>query len=195
MVLQRSDEMPVPALLFVPKKKAGKCAATLYVDGRGKGTDATPGGAIEQLVASGQIVMSIDLRGFGETTDVKQKTSYYTSDFRSGMWSLHIGQTLLGQRVEDTLAALKVLAKHPRVDEKAIDAVGIQRAGPVVLHAAAINAGFAGVTLRDSIRSWVDDVVAGPMQEDVIGYVVPHALKKYDLPDLAKLLGDKLTVE
>ena len=36
---------------------------------------------------------------------------------------------------------------------------------------------------------------ATPLQEDVIGQVVPHALKKYDLPDLEKLLGDKLTVE
>ena len=195
LVLQRAGEMPVPALLFVPRKRAEKYAATLYVDARGKGTDATPGGAIEQLVARGQIVLSIDLRGFGETTDVKQKTSYYTNDFRSGMWSLHIGQTLLGQRVEDVLAALKILAAHPRVDAKAIDVVGIQRAGPVVLHAAALNPGFAGVTLRDSIRSWVDDIVAGPLQEDVIGHVVPHALKKYDLPDLAERLGDKLTVE
>ena len=111
------------------------------------------------------------------------------------MWSLHIGQTLLGQRVEDTLAALKVLSADELVDANAIDVVGIQQAGPVVLHAASISAGFSGVTLRDSIRSWVDDVVAGPLQEDVIGYVVPHALKKYDLPDLEKLLGDKLAVE
>jgi hypothetical protein len=195
LVLQRPGEMPVPALLFVPRQRAEKYAATLYVDARGKGTDASSGGAIEQLVASGQIVLSIDLRGFGETRDVKQKTAYYTSDFRSGMWSLHIGQTLLGQRVEDTLAALKVLAAHPRVDAKAIDVVGIQQAGPVVLHAASLNPGFSAVTLRDSIRSWVDDIVAGPLQTDVIGHVVPHALKKYDLPDLAERLGEKLTVE
>ncbi|MFP6603722.1 MAG: acetylxylan esterase, partial [Pirellulaceae bacterium] len=195
LVLQRPGEIPVPALIFMPKQLKGKHPATLYVDARGKGTDANSGGAIEQLVASGQIVLSIDLRGFGETRDVKQKTAYYTSDFRSGMWSLHIGQTLLGQRVEDTLAALKVLAAHPRVDAKAIDVVGIQQAGPVVLHAASLDPGFSAVTLRDSIRSWVDDIVAGPLQTDVIGQVVPHALKKYDLPDLAERLGEKLTVE
>ena len=195
LVLQRPGEIPIPALRFIPGIGGAKQPATLYVDARGKATDATRGGEIERLVAKGNIVLSIDLRGFGETRDAQRKVAYYTNDFRSGMWSLHIGQTLLGQRVEDTLAALKVLSADERVDPKAIDVVGIQQAGPVVLHAASINAGFAGVTLRDSIRSWVDDVVAGPLQEDVIGYVVPHALKKYDLPDLEKLLGDKLTVE
>jgi len=58
-----------------------------------------------------------------------------------------------------------------------------------------LRGGFASVTLRDSIRSWVEDIVAGPLQEDVIGHVVPHALKKYDLPDLEKILGERLTVE
>jgi alkaline phosphatase D len=195
LVLQRPGEMPVPALLFLPKQLKGKHAATLYVDARGKATDASSGGEIEQLVAEGQIVLSIDVRGFGETKDAKQKVAYYTSDFRSGMWSLHIGQTLLGQRVEDTFAGLRFLTGHEHVDVGAIRLVGIKQAGPVVLHAASLNPGFSAVALRDSIRSWVDDVVAGPLQTDVIGHVVPHALKKYDLPDLAERLGEKLTVE
>jgi cephalosporin-C deacetylase-like acetyl esterase len=182
-------------LLFLPKQLKGKHAATLYVDARGKATDASSGGEIEQLVAEGQIVLSIDVRGFGETKDAKQKVAYYTSDFRSGMWSLHIGQTLLGQRVEDTFAGLRFLTGHEHVEVGAIRLVGIKQAGPVVLHAASLNPGFSAVTLRDSIRSWVDDVVAGPLQTDVIGHVVPHALKKYDLPDLAERLGEKLTVE
>ncbi|MFP6620457.1 MAG: alkaline phosphatase D family protein, partial [Pirellulaceae bacterium] len=195
LVLQRAGEIPVPGLLFIPNEIEGKRPATLYLDARGKATDASPRGAIEQRLAKGEVVLSLDLRGFGETRDVKQKTSYYTSDFRSGMWSLHIGQTLLGQRVEDALAGLQVLADHANVDSQQVHLIGIERAGPVALHAATLQAGFASVTLRDSIRSWVDDVVAGPLQEDVIGHVVPHALKKYDLPDLEKLLGDKLTVE
>ena len=195
LVLQRPGEIPVPGLLFVPHGIKGKRPATLYLDGRGKATDASPRGAIEQRLAKGEVVLSLDLRGFGETRDVKQKTSYYTSDFRSGMWSLHIGQTLLGQRVEDALAGLKMLVGHEHVDGQQVQLVGVERAGPVALHAATLQTGFASVLLRDSIRSWVEDIVAGPLQEDVIGQVVPHALKKYDLPDLEKLLGDKLTVE
>jgi len=102
---------------------------------------------------------------------------------------------LLGQRVEDALAGLKMLTGHEHVDGQQVHLVGVERAGPVALHAASMKTGFASVLLRDAIRSWVEDIVAGPLQEDVIGQVVPHALKKYDLPDLEKLLGDKLTVE
>ena len=120
---------------------------------------------------------------------------YYTREFRAGMWSLHLGQTLLGQRVEDALSGFQVLSNHAHVDARQIHLVGIERAGPVALHAAALQAGVASVSLRDSIRSWVEDVVANPLHKQLIGYVVPHALKKYDLPDLVKILGKKLTIE
>lgn len=60
---------------------------------------------------------------------------------------------------------------------------------------AALGRRFASVTIRDSIRSWVGDVVAKPLQGDPIGNVVPSALLKYDLPDLAALLADRLTIQ
>lgn len=195
LVLQRPDEIPVPGLLFVPSEIEGKHPATLYLDGRGKATDANAGGEIEKRLARGEVVLSLDLRGFGEASDRKRNVVYYTREFRAGMWSLHLGQTLLGQRVEDALSGFQVLSNHAHVDARQIHLVGIERAGPVALHAAALQTGVASVSLRDSIRSWMEDVVANPLHKQLIGYVVPHALKKYDLPDLMKVLGKKLTIE
>ena len=43
------------------------------------------------------------------------------------------------------------------------------------------------MSVRESIRSWVDDVVAKPLTPHLLGHVVPGALKYYDLPDLVKI--------
>jgi hypothetical protein len=64
-----------------------------------------------------------------------------------------------------------------------------------VLHAAALHPGFAAVTLRNTLRSWVDDLVASPLAPDLIGNAVPSILQYYDLPDLAEVVGTRLQYE
>jgi hypothetical protein len=108
---------------------------------------------------------------------------------------MHIGTPLLGQRVEDVLAALQYLTSLPATDDSQIHLVGVGQAGPVALHAAALDSRFASVTLRGSIRSWVDDVVANPTDINAISHVAPSALLKYDLADLATVLGERLKIE
>ena len=64
-----------------------------------------------------------------------------------------------------------------------------------MLHAACLSEQVGRVTLRNSIRSWVEDVVAQPRDMDAISHVIPSALTTYDLPDLAALFGDRLTIQ
>jgi cephalosporin-C deacetylase-like acetyl esterase len=195
LVLRRDDEVPVPALLFRHHRLKANSPAVLYVDGRGKNVDAQPGGAIAKLLSKGSVVLSIDVRGFGETADPSSTIVYAKGDHRTAMWSMHIGRPLLGQRVEDLLTAFEYLRSLPKIDARKIGLVGIGQAGPVALHAAALDSRFASTTLRESIRSWVDDVVAKPQDINTIGHVVPSALLKYDLPNLATVLGAKLKYE
>ena len=179
LLIQREGDVPMPALLLLPGVGQGRRPATLYVDGRGK---RGAGGQIEEPVRQGHIVLSIDVRGWGETAG---------EEYRVGMLALHVGRPLLGQRVEDVLTAMDVLVGRGEVDAGRIDLMGIGAAGPVALHAAALDERFASLTLRDSIRSWVDDVVAHPRKENVIGYMVPSALLKYDLPDLVAAVAPR----
>ena len=190
-VIHRGGEVPVPSLLFVPDRLTGASPAAIYVDGGGKQSDAGPGGTIESIVRDGRIILSIDVRGFGETADSGSSGKYLNGEHRVAVLARHIGRPLLGQRVEDVLAALDVLSAREEVDSSRIDVVGIERGGPVVLHAAALDERIASVTLRDSIASWVDDVVARPLQEDLIGHVVPGALERYDLPDLVSIIAPR----
>jgi len=89
------------------------------------------------------------------------------------------------------LDALDVLAGNSNVQSQRIGLVGIGAAGPVALHAFALDERFASLTLEEGIRSWVDDVVAQPRRENVIGYAVPSALLKYDLADLISAAGTR----
>jgi hypothetical protein len=192
LVIQRTGEPPIAALLFTATQPQAKLPVTIYVDGRGKAADAQPGGAIEAIVAQGRTVLSIDIRGCGETADQGGRAPYSKGDHRTAMWSLHIGRPLLGQRVEDVLTAADALAHRSDVDSERIELVGVAKGGPVALHAAALDSRFSSVTLRLSIRSWIDDVVVKPLESDTIGSTVPESLVSYDLPDLIRALGERV---
>ena len=180
LLIQREGDVPIPALLLMPAGGQGPRPAALYVDSGGK---RRAGEEMEKLVGEGKIVLGIDARGFGETGG---------EEYRVSMLALHIGRPLLGQRVEDVLTVLDVLLDNSEVQAGRIGLVGIGAAGPVALHAFALDERFASLTLQDAIHSWVDDVVAQPLKDSVIGYTVPSALLKYDLPDLVSAAASRL---
>ncbi len=189
LIIQRNAEIVLPALLFLPTGVAQKRHATIYVDGRGKSHDSASGETIEKLVRGGRIVLSVDLRGFGETADRGSNKKFFNVEHRVANLAMHLGQPLLGQRVDDIFTAADVMAA--RDDVVQLDLVGIGRAGPVALHAAALDERFKSVSVRDSIASWSDDVVSKPLDRDLLGHVVPGALLKYDLPDLIKITAPR----
>ena len=189
LVIARKGEVPVPALLFAPTQKKGKLPAVIYVDGRGKARDAAPGGPVEKLAEAGHVVLSIDCRGFGETAPTKPRR-YAGTEYRLTYAAVMLGRCLLGQRVEDVLAALRVVAGRPEVDAARIRVVGIERGGPVVLHAAALDRRIAAVTVERAIDSWMD-VVATPLGKEQLMQIVPLALTRYDLPDLARAIAPR----
>jgi hypothetical protein len=189
LLIERADEVPVPALLFLPEARAGKLPAVLYVSGHGKAADASPGGEIETLVKSGRAVLAIDVRGMGETAAVAPK-AYWSKEYPIAYLALHLARPLLGQRVEDTLAALDVLAARPEIDAGKIEILGVEAAGPIALHAAALDGRLREVTLRRSIESWMD-VVATPLSKNQLQQVVPGALTRYDLPHLVRAIAPR----
>jgi cephalosporin-C deacetylase-like acetyl esterase len=197
--LERAGQPVLPALLCLPKNEATKAERkrplVIYLDSAGKAAGFAPGGEVERQLAQGNVVLAVDLRGYGETADIKQGGRYLNDAFRTAMLAMHVGQPLLGQRVEDLIAAVNFGRQHPLVDSEAIRVVAIGRTGPVALHAAVLDPQIRSLTTRNSIRSWERDVVARPGDSQLLELAVPGALAHYDLPDLAAMLGDRLTVE
>jgi len=96
--------------------------------------------------------------------------------------------------VQAIRSLLHELREAKRIGDE-VELIGIGAAGPAVLHAAYLEDPPVTVRLRDSITSWLEDVAIRPTEANLMGHVVPGALEHYDLPDLARALGDRLVIE
>jgi cephalosporin-C deacetylase-like acetyl esterase len=183
----------VPGLLFTSQADA-PMPLILYVNDQGKSADAAPGGPIEKLVKAGNRVFAVDLRGLGETspgTLNPAKPGYFGVTFNETYLSLHLNRPLLGQKVYDLLAIVEKLTQEPNAKTiSSLELVGIGSAGPVVLHAAALDSRIKKVTVQQSVVSW-SAVVKTPLNYNQLNNVVTGALKTYDLPDLAALIAPR----
>ena len=191
--ITRRNEIDLPGLLFIPSDTSKARPAVIYAHGDGKAVDAQRGGPIESLVNKGRIGLAIDLRGTGETKTTRRYryASYmYTEDYTNPMLSLHLERPILGQRVGEILAALDVLAGHEQADPADISLQAVGAAGPVSLHAAALDSRIASLTITNSLTSWID-LLEAPLASEALAHVVPSALKYYDLPDLVKAIAPR----
>jgi hypothetical protein len=169
----------LPGLTFHPKEP--RAGAYLYLHEAGKLTDAVAIAEIEQLVAEGNVVVTIDLRGQGETADA--------AGSRVSALTELLGKSLLGMHVEDTLAAGHFVAYYQTSEPREVHLIGIGQSGVTALHAAALRPDlFTTVTLRDAPRDWASVVGDPAAAEKRIG-TVRGALALYDLPDLVNLIG------
>ena len=129
------------------------------------------------------MVFSIDLRGFGETSFRGNKQRLMERNYVLYNLSLQLGRPILGQRVDDIILAANLLDQRKDVDS--LHLVGKNEAGSIALHAAALDDRFQSVTLIDSLKTWTKT------EPITLGNVIPDALKKYDLQDLAKRISPR----
>jgi cephalosporin-C deacetylase-like acetyl esterase len=186
----------LPAVAFVPDKPVGD--TVLFVDGAGKNQAAAEGGELDRLAQDGSLVVAVDLRGLGElSVPVPVKPSPIPADSKTWFEGYLVGRSHIGMRAEDVLSAARWLRAYdlPTGKRRAVRVVGVGQAGPAVLHAAALESElFAKVELRQSLSDWsrvVRDRAGCGLQ---LTQLVHGALRVYDLPDLARTLGKKLTI-
>ena len=183
LVLQ-SDTRRLPALTFHPTNP--NQAAYLYLHEEGKTGDSAADGAIERLVNEGYVVVSVDLRGQGETGS--GKPDELLGDWKTYYLAYLLGQPLLGLQVEDALTAGHFVAYYQTSEPRDVHLVGVGNAGVIALHAAALRPDlFTTVTLRDAPGDW-SSLVADPVPQGRLTTTVHGALQLYDLPDLARTL-------
>ena len=141
---------------------------------------------------AGHQVLAVDLRGVGETQHPKGKWGYgplFGHDWEDFYLAYMLGRSYLGMRVEDVLVCARYLVGAS--SDARLDLVGIGEAGPVALHAAALEPDlFASLELRRSLVSW-SNVVKTEVTVNQLVNTVYGALEKYDLPDLLAILPKK----
>jgi dienelactone hydrolase len=172
---------------WAPENANARSPVVLYLHDTDPLPDARPGGPIDQLVKAGNRVVAVNLHGMGPTAPggpTGRRPGYFGTDSKEAFLALHLGRPLLGQRVSDVLDRLGPKATG------GYHLVGVGACGPIALHAAALDARVAGVTLERSVLSW-SNVVRTPMSMNQLTNVVPGALRIYDLPDLAALVAPR----
>ena len=187
LVLHTDSGVLLPALTFHPKSPQDD--AYLYLHDDGKLGDSEAGGAIEKLVDDGYAVVSVDLRGQGETGSGKRDP--LLGDAKTYYLAYLLGKSLTGLHTEDALAAAHFVAYYqkPKSSPRRVHLVGVGQTGIVALHAAALRPELiASITLCNTPRDWAS-TVKSPTPSGLLDGTIHGALKVYDLPDLVHLIG------
>lgn len=188
MTFETEQGMLVPARLFLPGK-VKKQELVVHVNGDGMERESQPGGPFEKTARSGQRLLALDLRGLGETSPAKPAgwASHFGHDWKEAFLGVHLARPLLGQRVRDLLSVLNAL---PKEHTEEVHLVAVGTAGPIALHAAALDGRIKKLTLEKSLISW-NNVVRTPISMNQLTNVVPGVLEHYDLPEMAEAFAPR----
>ena len=180
----------VPALLFVPAAGAARKPAVIFADARGKAAAAPEA---EELAGRGYIVLTPDLRGFGETQPPTDRRDYFVrnfGDYEDSLIALLIGKTMAGMRATDVAAAADLLAARSDVDTSNIAAIGRSGAALPALFATLFDNHIARLALDGMLVSY-EQVIAERLNQGMVEQIVPSALKYFDLPDVMAALAPR----
>jgi hypothetical protein len=185
LTMESETGILLPALIYKPEGN-GPFPAVILANGRGKlaGNDQA-----KKLVAEGKLVLSIDLRGLGETlpstVNFGSDWGRYFGDYESAMTAMLTGKALVIQRAEDLARAVDVLASRGDVDTGRIEIYATEKAAVPALYAAAFDKRVHRTTLEQVLTSY-DAVIRGRIHRQQWENAVVGALRHYDLPDLVR---------
>jgi cephalosporin-C deacetylase-like acetyl esterase len=181
----------IPSLLYVPDAGASKKAAVLMVTGDGKAASASEA---EQFAASGTVVLSIDMRGTGETrvdTDVNSREfDHYFGDFNNTMTALLVGKTMAGMRALDISRGVDVLISRREVDPNQVYGYGKDEGALPLLYTTVLDGRIRRVMLDGMLVSY-ESVVNSRVSRRILEGVAPGMLKYYDLQDLVAAMAPR----
>ncbi|MCH9655428.1 MAG: prolyl oligopeptidase family serine peptidase [Planctomycetes bacterium] len=192
LIIKPAHGVPLPALLFQPKKQSGELV--LYLHGEGKQVDAGEGAAIEQRVKQGDVVLALDIRCIGETERKNNRRVGWAHgllgpNYHEFALAYLLGDSMVKLRAEDILVAARFLSEYQSKDKpQKVELTAIGETAIPALHAAAMEPEqFSQVNLSQMIPSW-GEVVKTPETHNQLINTVHGALKVYDLPNLIKLV-------
>ncbi len=198
-VLTPEDGIVLPGLLYRPAKVSK--GPLLYCHPEGKQasfkTEQGEHSALE-YAKQGHLVFAVDLRGTGET--FPEKAVWYNKRFGPDGKHLAVayllGKNYIGTWAEDVLKSARWLLENESLplDQHKLTIVTGGRIGAAGLHAAAVESQLIDkITLIQSLGA-MELIVSSPLSDDQFVNCIHGALRAYDLPDLARYLGNRIQV-
>ena len=136
-------------------------------------------------------MLAPDLTGTGELGKGSLKGDAYIQNISYNMWftAMLIGRSITGIQAGDIVKLSHVLNKY--FDTEEIYGIAHNELSPSLLHAAAIDQIISRVMLVKPYSSYRSILVNRFYNPLFVHSLVPGALKKYDLPDLAVTLAPR----
>jgi pimeloyl-ACP methyl ester carboxylesterase len=188
--LLRTGQMPVPCLVLTPENVSPTATVVLYLNAAGKENILADEATVGAFMNRGDILVLADLRGFGETADPAEfnDLKYWSKEYRNAMLSLHMGTSVMGQRVLDVFSLVDFMTTTPGLQGHDIKLMANGLYGPAAIHAAYLDSRIKSTEVARSYKSF-EQLVQNPLQNDAYTNVLYGVLKYYDLPDLLTKAG------
>lgn len=208
LMFEHEIDVCLPCTAIWPRFEGGagepmKSPAVVIFDDQGRwtplrrhGWGAAVTGYVDRRAKNPPIVLSADLRGWGDTavapgpydlagwSGLDRWTSYHAAALNDG---------LLGQRTRDAVAIIRWLLEQQGVDANRLIIAGAGVGGIVALLAAAMFERVAGVVC-DATPVSIEAIVAEPMYRWTTDVFHPGILLHVDLPELRDALSPVLCV-
>lgn len=144
------------------------------------------------LAAQGNVVLAITPRPSPPGADDMKAPilgPFYLLSLRADL----VGRTLVGLRADDVLRAIDYLANRADVDPARISAEGSGHMGLVLLHAGVLDRRIRHLAVDHVLASY-RSLLEAPMPIGAPEDVIPGVLLHYDIPDLVRALGPRVTL-
>ncbi len=123
-----------------------------------------------------------------EETKAPLLGTFYLTELRAEL----VGKTLLGLRVDDVISAINFTSGGSTEDPNQITAEASGHLGLVLLHAAVLDSRLKHITIDHTLESY-KSLLEASMPIDAPEDILPGVLLHYDIPDLVRTLGPRLT--
>ena len=192
------EGIEVPALLMKPKKPDAAKPLVIHASDKGKPTRPDAPCTALALVREGYTVLSIDVRGVGETdrsppVKLTKYTGYTPLQWRRdcmAIWCPGFGTTMLALRSFDVVRAIDFAKSRDDLKDRKVVLVGEGLGGLWASIAAAYDGRPQGVVTVGTLGSY--KLALNSHYYDVWNYFwLPGALRDFDIPDLARLAAPK----
>jgi cephalosporin-C deacetylase-like acetyl esterase len=187
----------VPAWVFVPDRRTS-AKTLLFASEAGKEANGMELGAYEKLARQGHMLISVDVRGIGETQPPHTPALSGPAPFRHlfgldtaiSYMSWYMDQSLLGMRVLDVVRSVDYALSRPDVSAEQIEVIG-QGAGALwVLFAAALDSRIKSAVAEGGLISYGALAQVDRYTHNA-GIFLRGVLERFDLPHVAAAVAPR----
>jgi len=194
VMLTTTSRVPLSGRRLQPK--GASKGTTLYLHASGVDKVVDGDADLKALVDAGQLVLAIDVSGIGKTQP--QGRRWYSESFGANAGNAVVaylcGTSMVAQRTEEILATAKYLVEGEGSAGTQVSLVATDELCVPALHAAVLAPELISeVKLIRPLQSWTE-VIRGKRTQNQVVNAVHGVLREYDLPELVKSLGDRVTI-